>query len=300
VLEADVLLENSRPARCSACPAGLVRPARHSWCIARSRRSARTHARCQGGFDLTVQAAAGVMSVTGEPEGAPVKAGVPLADFASGLYAAYSIAALIARVRAGGPGGQIDVPMFAATLAVSALQTSEYFGTGRNPVKLGSAHPRNSPYQAYQAGDGWFAIAAGNNKLWRSVRVVGARTAGRSALHHAHPRAQHQRELKAALDLHFVQQRGTGCRPLPRWVCLAHPSTVMPKPWPIRRCSTSNWCGRSSCPAAITRTPSAARCAWTASRSGEPRARPGRMPGGLAPRTRTTMTDRLARPSSPR
>jgi crotonobetainyl-CoA:carnitine CoA-transferase CaiB-like acyl-CoA transferase len=107
-------------------------------------------ARTEGGFDLTMQAAAGVMSVTGEPDGAPVKAGVPLADFASGLYAAYSIASLIARVRAGGAGGHIDVPMFAATLAISALQTSEYFGTGRNPVKLGSAHPRNAPYQAYR------------------------------------------------------------------------------------------------------------------------------------------------------
>src|SRR5262245_29659995 len=115
------------------------------------------------------------MSVTGVPEGAPVKAGVPLADFASGLYAAYSIAAMFARVRAGGAGGHIDVPMFAATLAISALQTSEYFGTGRNPVKLGSAHPRNAPYQAFHALDGWFAIAAGNNKLWQSVcEVVGA------------------------------------------------------------------------------------------------------------------------------
>jgi crotonobetainyl-CoA:carnitine CoA-transferase CaiB-like acyl-CoA transferase len=109
------------------------------------------------------------MSVTGEPDGAPVKAGVPIVDFAAGLYAAYSIAALIARVRAGGPGGHLDVPMFSTTLAIAALQTSEYFGTGRNPAKLGSAHPRNSPYEAYQAQDGWFALAAGNNGLWRSV-----------------------------------------------------------------------------------------------------------------------------------
>jgi crotonobetainyl-CoA:carnitine CoA-transferase CaiB-like acyl-CoA transferase len=67
--------------------------------------------------------------------------------------------------------------MFAATLAISALQTSEYFGTGRNPVKLGSAHPRNAPYQAYRAADGWFAIAAGNNKLWQQV-CVATRTVG--------------------------------------------------------------------------------------------------------------------------
>ncbi len=62
--------------------------------------------------------------MTGEAEGAPVKCGVPLSDFASGLYAAYAIAAKLAQVRAGGAGGAIDVPMFATTLAIAALQTS--------------------------------------------------------------------------------------------------------------------------------------------------------------------------------
>jgi crotonobetainyl-CoA:carnitine CoA-transferase CaiB-like acyl-CoA transferase len=121
------------------------------------------------GFDLIAQGLAGVMSVTGEPGGAPVKCGVPIADFTAGLYAAFSIAAMIARVRNGGPGGHIDVPMFGTTLAIAALQTSEYFGTGRNPRKLGSAHPRNAPYQAFKARDDWFVIAAGNNRLWAAV-----------------------------------------------------------------------------------------------------------------------------------
>jgi crotonobetainyl-CoA:carnitine CoA-transferase CaiB-like acyl-CoA transferase len=160
-----------------------------------------------GGFDLTIQAAAGVMSVTGEPDGAPVKCGVPIADFTAGLYGAFSIAALIARVRAGGPGGQIDVPMFATTLAIAALQTSEYFGTGRNPRKLGSAHPRNAPYQAYRARDGWFAIAAGNDRLWRAVCEVvdapgllaDARFATTSL------RAGNQAALKELLELRFVE-----------------------------------------------------------------------------------------------
>jgi crotonobetainyl-CoA:carnitine CoA-transferase CaiB-like acyl-CoA transferase len=122
----------------------------------------------QGGFDLTIQAMSGIMSVTGEPEGIPVKAGVPISDFASGLYAAYAIAAKLLEVSSGRKGGYIDISMLSASLAVGALQTSEYFGTGRNPVKLGSAHPRNAPYQAYQAADGYFVVAAGNNKLWRS------------------------------------------------------------------------------------------------------------------------------------
>jgi crotonobetainyl-CoA:carnitine CoA-transferase CaiB-like acyl-CoA transferase len=73
------------------------------------------------------------MSVTGEPDGEPVTCGVPVSDFTAGLYAAYSITALLARVPA---GGVIDVLMFATTLAIAALQTSEYFGTGRDPRDL--------------------------------------------------------------------------------------------------------------------------------------------------------------------
>ena len=177
VLEADVLIENSRP--------GALRRLGLGWDWFAPRKPSLVYCSISafgqsgpkasaGGFDVTVQAAAGVMSVTGEPGGAPVKCGVPIADFTAGLYAAFSIAAMIARVRGGGPGGHIDVPMFATTLAIAALQTSEYFGTGRNPAKLGSAHPRNAPYQAFKARDDWFVIAAGNNRLWAAVcDVVG-------------------------------------------------------------------------------------------------------------------------------
>jgi crotonobetainyl-CoA:carnitine CoA-transferase CaiB-like acyl-CoA transferase len=117
----------------------------------------------EGGFDVTLQAIGGVMSVTGEPGGAPVKCGVPLTDFAAGLYAAYAIAAALYE----GKGAYIDVPMLGTTLAIAALQTSEYFGTGRDPQKLGSAHPRNAPYQAFRCKDGYFVMAAGNDDLYR-------------------------------------------------------------------------------------------------------------------------------------
>jgi crotonobetainyl-CoA:carnitine CoA-transferase CaiB-like acyl-CoA transferase len=128
----------------------------------------------EGGFDVTMQAAAGLMSITGEAGGAPVKCGVPVADFTAGLYGAFAIAAAIARVRAGGEGVYIDVPMLGTTLAIAALQTSEFFGTGKDPQAQGSAHPRNAPYQAFRARDRHFVIAAGNDKLWASVcEIVG-------------------------------------------------------------------------------------------------------------------------------
>ncbi|MBL0142040.1 MAG: CoA transferase [Betaproteobacteria bacterium] len=178
VLDADVLVENNRPGVMQRLGLGWdwFGPRKPSLVYCSISAFGQSGPRStEGGFDLTLQAAAGVMSVTGEEGGAPVKCGVPISDFTAGLYAAFSIASLIARVRAGGPGGAIDIPMFATTIAIAALQTSELFGTGKNPRKLGSAHPRNAPYQAYRAADGWFAIAAGNNKLWQSVcEVVGA------------------------------------------------------------------------------------------------------------------------------
>ena len=98
--------------------------------------------------------------------------------------------------------------MFATTLAISALQTSEYFGTGKNPQPLGSAHPRNAPYQAFQAADGWFALAAGNNKLWQQVCALAPATALLADPRFATPtlRAANQAALKQLLEQQFVRQ----------------------------------------------------------------------------------------------
>ncbi len=175
MLDSDVLIENNRPgvmdrlglgyAALSAAKPSLVYCSISAFGQSGPRAS-------EGGFDLTIQAAAGVMSVTGEEGGAPVKCGVPIADFSSGLYGAFSIASALMAVRAGGPGAHLDIPMFGCTLAIAALQTSELFGTGRNPRKIGSAHPRNAPYRAFEASDGYFAIAAGNHQLWLKVLAV--------------------------------------------------------------------------------------------------------------------------------
>lgn len=225
VLDADVLIENSRPGAMQRLGLGWDwfgprKPALVYCAISAFGQDGPRGA--EGGFDLTIQASAGVMSVTGEPDGAPVKAGVPLVDFAAGLYAAYTIAALLARVRNGEPGGQVDIPMFATTIAISALQTSEFFGTGRNPRKLGSAHPRNSPYEAYRASDGWFAVAAGNNKLWHQVCALTPVVALRDDARFATPtlRAANQAALKVLLEARFVE------RPVAHWLELFAPAGV--------------------------------------------------------------------------
>jgi crotonobetainyl-CoA:carnitine CoA-transferase CaiB-like acyl-CoA transferase len=114
---------------------------------------------------------------------------------------------VLRRVQQGGPGEHIDVPMLGATLAVAALQTSEYFGTGRDPAKLGSAHPRNAPYQAFRAKDGYFAMAAGNDALWRAACAVVELPALADDPRFASTtlRARNQAPLKEILEAEFAR-----------------------------------------------------------------------------------------------
>ncbi len=158
-----------------------------------------------GAYDVVIQAMSGMMSVSGTPEGELVKPGVPVADFASGLYAALAVVAWLPRVRATGQSVHLDVPMLDSLLAISALQTSEYWGTGVDPVPLGTRHPRNAPYQVFRAADGPFVLAAGNDKLWRHVcTVVGdPALADDSRFAAQADRVAHQLELEKLLDDHF-------------------------------------------------------------------------------------------------
>lgn len=162
----------------------------------------------EGGFDLTLQAMSGIMSVTGEVGGPPVKCGVPIADFSAGLYAAFSAICALQQARATGKGTHVDISMLGATLGIAALQTSEFFGSGRDPVKLGSAHPRNAPYQVFASRDGYFGMAAGNNALWRAVCGVMVRDEWLFDSRFISPtlRAKHQIELRELLEADFIQE----------------------------------------------------------------------------------------------
>ncbi|VTU33448.1 Succinyl-CoA:(R)-benzylsuccinate CoA-transferase subunit BbsF [Variovorax sp. PBL-H6] len=208
--EADVVVENNRPGVMDRLGLGwpqlTARNPALVYCSISAFGQSGPRSR-EGGFDLTIQAAAGVMSVTGDSE-APVKCGVPVSDFASGLYGAFSISSALVKARATGIGVHLDVPMFGCTLAIAALQTSEYFGTGRSPGKLGSAHPRNAPYEAFKASDGHIAIAAGNDSLWRSVLAAVGRPELADDPRFASPtlRAANQTALKEILETHFVHE----------------------------------------------------------------------------------------------
>jgi crotonobetainyl-CoA:carnitine CoA-transferase CaiB-like acyl-CoA transferase len=209
-LSADIVLENFRPgvmAKFGLDHAALARekPAL-VYCAVSAFGQSGPRAR-EGGFDMTVQAMSGVMSVTGEPDGRPVKCGIPIADFSAGLYAAFAVCAALNKARATGTGDFLDVSMLGAMLGIANLQTSELFGTGRDPARLGSAHPMNAPYAAFRCRDGYFALAAGTDKLWRSACEGIDRMHLASDPRFASPslRAQHQDELRETLETEFVK-----------------------------------------------------------------------------------------------
>lgn len=181
----------------------------------------------RGAFDATVQGVSGVMSVTGETDGPPLKCGVPIGDFGAGLYGAFCITAAILQARQTGRGAFIDCSMLAGLLGIAALQTSEYFGTGKTPRRLGSAHPRAAPYQGYQASDAPFMIAAGNDKLWHDVcaAVDMPRLKTDPRFETNTLRAKNQKELEKILQPVFVRRtkaewlaefdrRGVPCAPI--------------------------------------------------------------------------------------
>lgn len=126
--------------------------------------------RDRGAFDVAIQAASGIMSVTGEEQGAPAKCGVALADYGTGVFAALSCVTALRRAEKTGKPGYLDVSMFSCMLSLANLQTSEFWGSGTVPKRLGSRHPKAAPYQAYLGSDGkWFILAAGSDRLWHKV-----------------------------------------------------------------------------------------------------------------------------------
>lgn len=213
---ADVVLENFRPGVMERLGLGYERLAAARPALVYCSISAfgqQGPRSTEGGFDVTLQAAGGVMSVTGEADGGPVKCGVPITDFSAGLYAAFAIASALLTARASGSGSRIDVPMIGTTLAIAALQTSEYFGTGRDPRRLGSAHPRNAPYQAFRAKDAYFVVAAGNDDLFRrACEGIGCAELARDARFATTAlRARNQDVLKERLEEVFARFTSAEC-----------------------------------------------------------------------------------------
>lgn len=118
-------------------------------------------------FDLTVQAMAGSMSMTGEKGRPPVKMGVPIGDLAAGMAGALGVTAALYRRERTGHGEQIDVAMFDVQVSLLHYHAQYYLASGERPEPVGSAHPNVVPYQAFETRDGYLVVALwGVNHLW--------------------------------------------------------------------------------------------------------------------------------------
>jgi formyl-CoA transferase len=121
------------------------------------------------GYDFIIQGRGGVMSITGEPDGEPMKVGVAVVDVTAGLFAANAIqAALLARARTG-RGQAIDIALLDAQVAWLANVASNYLVSGKRPGRFGNGHPTIVPYQSFRARDGFFCLAVGNDGQWRKL-----------------------------------------------------------------------------------------------------------------------------------
>lgn len=126
------------------------------------------------GYDLTVLANSGLMSINGEEGRPPLKFGVPIADITAGLFSDIAILSALYERTVSGKGQYLDMSMLDSNFQVLTYQAFNYFATGRNPKKLGSAHSSIAPYQVFEASDGYIAITVGTEKLWaKFVEVIG-------------------------------------------------------------------------------------------------------------------------------
>ena len=127
----------------------------------------------KGGFDLIAQGFAGIMSITGEPGGPPVKSGTSIADINAGILAALGIvSALVARATTG-RGQVVETSLMEAAIQQTYWHSAIFFATGENPGPTGSAHILTAPYQAFPTQDGWINIGGANQANWeRIVKVI--------------------------------------------------------------------------------------------------------------------------------
>ncbi len=163
----------------------------------------------RGGFDLVAQGMSGLMSITGEGPGRPpVKCGAPVTDITAGILAAMGILGALHHRHATGEGQCVDTSLFEAGIVHTYWQSAIAFATGKAPGAMGSAHPLNAPYQAFETADGWVNVGAANQANWEKlVDALEAPALAEDERFSANDRRMiHREELVAALAPLFRQR----------------------------------------------------------------------------------------------
>jgi crotonobetainyl-CoA:carnitine CoA-transferase CaiB-like acyl-CoA transferase len=193
------------------------------------------------GFDLVAQAMSGIMSFTGErPDGPPVKCGAPLSDITAGILAAMGILAAYTHRLKTGQGQWVETSLFEAALVQTYWQSAITLATGVAPRAMGSAHPLNAPYQAFEAADGWIVVGGANRKQWQLMleALDATELAADPRFVTGADRMAHLRELEAELSRRFhtkpaqhwldaLDAKGVPCGPVQDMVtALRDPQTI--------------------------------------------------------------------------
>jgi CoA:oxalate CoA-transferase len=172
LVDADVLVENFRP--------GTMEKLGYGWDDLHPRFPRLVYAAVSGfghsgplaarpAYDMVVQAMGGVMSITGQPGGPPTRVGTSIGDVTAGLFTAIGISSALFERERTGEAAKIDVAMLDCQVAILENAIARYAATGEVPGPLGARHPSITPFAAFEARDGWFVIAAGNDMLFRRL-----------------------------------------------------------------------------------------------------------------------------------
>ncbi|MFY9317145.1 MAG: CaiB/BaiF CoA-transferase family protein [Burkholderiales bacterium] len=170
------------------------------------------------GYDFMIQGMGGMMSVTGEPDGAPgggpQRAGVPIADIITGMYASIAICAALASRAETGKGQHLDLALLDSQIALLAYQNTNYFSTGKPPARIGNLHPNIVPYQPFKSSDGEVIVACGNDNLFRKF----CEAAGRPELAQDPRFATNGKRVENRAEMTRVIQEFFGQRSTAEWL----------------------------------------------------------------------------------
>ncbi|SFC28787.1 Crotonobetainyl-CoA:carnitine CoA-transferase CaiB [Halobiforma haloterrestris] len=204
VSEADVFLQNYRPGTAERLDVDEETIRAHNEDIVYCAISAFGQTgpwRERPGYDLMIQGMSGIMSVTGEEDGRPVKVGLPMTDLITAMWAAFGVSNALYRRELTGEGEYIDLGMLDATLPWLTKQAGKVFA-GESPSRMGTKDPVLAPYQTFETADGYINVACLNQKLWRTFceAIDRPELADDERFETNGDRVEHMDELEAELE----------------------------------------------------------------------------------------------------
>ena len=172
VVDADIFVESSRPGRMKFFQLDYPRLRRLNKALVYCSISGFGQTgpyRDRPAYDIIAYAMSGIMASTGEPGRPPIRMSVPVADLAAGHYASTAILAALSKRLVTGKGDYIDIALYDSIVSWLTYQASYFFATGKEPEKMGSAHPSIVPYQAFKCKDDkYLVLAIGNDQQWKN------------------------------------------------------------------------------------------------------------------------------------